>query len=142
MRVLLESTSNDLQGHHQKSEQRNELQRSRQPLQSFASPTAQTSGFSQGERCLHLAHRCYECIQLPQPSSSTAQHQMPLPPIATILVNSYRSPTELFVDCDVTLSQEGTTQGDPLAMAMYGLATIPLIRRLNGPCKQVCMVRQ
>ena len=56
------------------------------------------------------------------------------PPIATILVNSYRAPTEL---CDVILSQEGTTQGDPLAMAMYGLATIPLIRRLNGLCKQV-----
>ena len=53
------------------------------------------------------------------------------PPIATILVNSYRDPTDLFVDNDVILSQEGTTQGDPLAMAMYGLATIPLIRRLN-----------
>ena len=48
-------------------------------------------------------------------------------PIATILVNSYRAPTELFVDCDVILSQEGTTQGDPLAIAMYGLAKIPLI---------------
>ena len=59
------------------------------------------------------------------------------PPIATILVNSYRDPTDLFVDNDVILSQEGTTQGDPLAMAMYGLATIPLIRRLNGLCKQV-----
>ena len=58
-------------------------------------------------------------------------------PIATILVNSYRAPTELFVDCDVILSQKGTTQGDPLAMAMYGLATIPFIRRLNSPCKQV-----
>ena len=59
------------------------------------------------------------------------------PPIATILVNSYRAPTELFVDCDVILLQEGTTQGDPLAMAMYSLATIPLIQKLNGPCKQV-----
>ena len=59
------------------------------------------------------------------------------PPIATILINSYRSPTELFVDGDVILSQEGTTQGDPLAMAMYGLATIPLIRRLDGLCTQV-----
>ena len=29
------------------------------------------------------------------------------------------------------------TQGDPLAMAMYGLATIPLIRKLDSPCKQV-----
>ena len=59
------------------------------------------------------------------------------PPIATILINSYRSPTELFVDGDVILSQEGTTQGDPLAMPMYGLATIPLIRRLDGLCKQI-----
>ena len=59
------------------------------------------------------------------------------PSIATILINSYRSPTELFVDGDVILSQEGTTQGDPLAMAMYGLATIPLIRRLDGLCTQV-----
>ena len=59
------------------------------------------------------------------------------PPIATILVNTYKLPTELFVDNDVILSQEGTTQGNPLAMAMYGLATIPLIQKLNGPCKQV-----
>ena len=36
------------------------------------------------------------------------------PPIATILVNPYRSPTELFMDGDIILSQEGTTQGDPL----------------------------
>ena len=57
--------------------------------------------------------------------------------IATILVNSYRAPTELFLDCNTILSQEGRTQGDPIAMAMYGLATIPLIRRLHGPCKQV-----
>ena len=59
------------------------------------------------------------------------------PPFATILINSYRSPTELFVNGDVILSQEGTTQGDPLAMAMYGLAIIPLIRRLDGLCTQV-----
>ena len=59
------------------------------------------------------------------------------PSVATILINSYRSPINLFVDGDVILSQEGTTQGDPLAMPMYGLATIPLIRRLNGLCKQV-----
>ena len=44
---------------------------------------------------------------------------------------------DIFVDGDIILSQEGTTQGDPLAMAIYGLATIPLITRLDGLCKQV-----
>ena len=59
------------------------------------------------------------------------------PPVATALINNYRAPTELFVDGDVLLSQEGTTQGDPLAMPMYALATIPLIKKLEGSNKQV-----
>ena len=40
------------------------------------------------------------------------------PTIATILINSYRSNIDLFMDGEVIPSQEGTTQGDPLAMAM------------------------
>ena len=59
------------------------------------------------------------------------------PVIARVLINTYRNSTELFVEDNSLLSQEGTTQGDPLAMAMYGLATIPLIRKLDGHCKQV-----
>ena len=38
------------------------------------------------------------------------------PSISTILINSYREPSELFIDGEVLLSQEGITQGDPLAM--------------------------
>ena len=53
------------------------------------------------------------------------------PALATPLINTYRAPSELYMDGDVLLSQEGTTQGDPLAMPMYALATIPLIRKLK-----------
>ena len=54
------------------------------------------------------------------------------PSLSTALINTYRAPTELFIDGDVLYSSEGTTQGDPLAMPMYALATIPLIRKLHS----------
>ena len=36
--------------------------------------------------------------------------------LATALINNYRAPSELYIDGDVLLSCERTTQGDPLAM--------------------------
>lgn len=59
------------------------------------------------------------------------------PSISTILINTYREDSELFIDGDTILSQEGTTQGDPLAMPMYAVATMPLIGRIQGSAKQV-----
>ena len=53
------------------------------------------------------------------------------PAIATIAINCYREPVDLFVGGTVLKSQEGTTQGDPLAMPIYALATVPLIRELS-----------
>ena len=58
------------------------------------------------------------------------------PPLSTMLINTYRHPSQLFMDGDILLSQEGTTQGDPLAMSMYALATIPLIRKLTSNSMQ------
>ena len=62
--------------------------------------------------------------------------RMLCPSIATILINCYRAPMDLFIDGDVILSQEGITQGDPLAMPMYALAAVPLIKRLTPTVKQ------
>jgi len=59
------------------------------------------------------------------------------PPFATLLINTYRSPACLFISGDVLMSEEGTTQGDPLAMPMYALATIPLLKQLPSDVEQV-----
>ena len=52
------------------------------------------------------------------------------PSFARILINTYRMDSRLFIDGEYILSQEGTTQGDPLAMPMYALGVVPLIHQL------------
>ena len=60
------------------------------------------------------------------------------PSLALLLRNTYRSPARLFVSGGGELrSEEGTTQGDPLSMAFYALATLPLVRRLQDKNKNV-----
>ena len=50
------------------------------------------------------------------------------PAQSKVLINTYRQHSQLFIDGESILSQEGTTQGDPLAMAMYAVA-ITLLRQ-------------
>ena len=52
--------------------------------------------------------------------------------LANILINTCREPTGLFVDGQGLWLVEVTTQGDPLAMPLYVLATIPLIDQLSS----------
>ena len=65
------------------------------------------------------------------------------PPMYTYIHNSYNTPAKLYLEnCDHILSQEGVTQGDNVAMAMYALSTRPLIQALsketaNDEVKQV-----
>ena len=56
------------------------------------------------------------------------------------LINFYRSPARIFITSDGKFaefsSQEGTTQGCPLAMAMFAIALKPLHDELRSLCKQ------
>ena len=52
------------------------------------------------------------------------------PPLATVIINTYRNSSELFIGGKLLFSEEGTTQGDPLAMPFYALSTVPLINKL------------
>jgi len=52
------------------------------------------------------------------------------PSLASISINCYRSDVPLYIDGETLFSQEGTTQGDPLAMPLYALDVVPLISKL------------
>ena len=58
------------------------------------------------------------------------------PILAPIVVNSYRLNPNLFIDGEAIQSREGITQGDPLAMVIYAIATLPLIRKIQNEAKQ------
>ena len=49
------------------------------------------------------------------------------PAFSCILINTYCNDAKLFLGSEAILSQEGTTQGDPVAMAMYVLALVLII---------------
>ena len=63
------------------------------------------------------------------------------PEFATILINTYRQPARLFVTGGKEIAScEGTTQGDNLAMAFYGLSTAPLQQALKDAVSEVKQV--
>ena len=66
--------------------------------------------------------------------------QYTCPSMKHIIINFYRTPTRIFMNSEGAfelMSQEGTTQGCPLAMAMYALALVPLFKILLPLSKQV-----
>ena len=61
--------------------------------------------------------------------------------IALYIINTYRSPSRLFISGGgEILSQEGTTQGDPLAMPWYAINTVHMIQSLRASTPQVKQV--
>ena len=73
---------------------------------------------------------------------SVALHniQQLCPSLACVLINTYCSPASLYVLGDTLLSEEETTQDDPLAMPMYAIAMIPLIRCLTESATRMMLV--
>ena len=63
------------------------------------------------------------------------------PSLAQVLCNTYKAPVRSVIQGEGEVSSsEGTTQGNPLAMAMYALAMKPLIARLQSHCPTVKQV--
>ena len=76
------------------------------------------------------AHNAFNSI-----NRKVAIHNMKIlcPEFATFVSNSYHLPARLFVTGGLELqSNEGTTQGDPVAMPMYALAILPLLSSQCG----------
>ena len=59
------------------------------------------------------------------------------PSLAVVATNIYRGDADMYIEDETIRSTEGTTQGDPLSMSIYGIAILPLIKKLNSVCKQL-----
>ena len=114
-------------------------------IQSVAGPLQLCAGQDAGcEAAVHSMHAIFddpntEAVLLIDASNAfnNLNRQVALenisincPSIFPALANMYRQPAKMFVGGETLLSSEGTTQGDPLAMPMYALATIPLIKKI------------
>jgi len=74
---------------------------------------------------------CRQCIQQTQQKSESRKHQTTVSSHVHIL--SHNTSTMLYLENgDYILSQEGVTQGDFAAMAMYALSTRPLTQALSN----------
>lgn len=62
------------------------------------------------------------------------------PSCARFLFNTYKGQAELVLQGNGSnlFSMEGVTQGDPLAMLLYGISTLPLIDILRGVGVRQC----
>ena len=116
------------------------------PLQTCAGHAAGSEAAIHAMRDLFLTTDCEAALLVDATNAfnsinrEAALHNISIlcPALSTVLCNTYGAPVRLFVVGEgELLSTEGTTQGDPLAMAMYALAVVPLIRQLRHAVSEV-----
>ena len=66
--------------------------------------------------------------------------QILCPQFSKVAINMYRRPCRMFVAGTEIQSQEGTTQGDNLAMALFVLGFLPLLSTLADRHREVSQV--
>ena len=112
----------------------------REDIQDSTGPLQVCAGHLSGcEAAVHSMRQVFEAlnthavilVDASNAQSSRNIHNL-CPALSKVLVNTYREDIQLFIKGEVILSQEGTTQGDPLAMAMYTITITPLINRLES----------
>ena len=107
---------------------------------------------SAGETAVHVMTSLFECptmegILLVDASNAfnslnrrVALHNVPrvCPALGRVFENTYSKPIRLIVAGQGEIySSEGTCQGDPLAMAIYSVALMPLVHQLKDLCPGV-----
>ena len=118
----------------------NDIQDAAGPLQACAGQTGGCEAAIHAMRTIFNSHDVEGALLIDAENAfnsinrSAALHNIGVlcPPFSRVLINSYREPVRMIIPGGGEIpSCEGTTQGDPLAMAMYALAITPLIKDLS-----------
>lgn len=120
-------------------------------IQKAVGPFQLCGGFESGcEAAFHTMCSIYECedteAALFVDASNTfnqlnreatlINNRVVCPALAPSIINTYRNPSSLYVDGESILSLEGTTQGDPLGLAIYAIGVQPLTKQLADHANQ------
>ena len=115
-------------------------------IQETAGPLQVCTGLRSGsEAAVHFIREQFEketaeaCILVDASNAFNAVNrqvmlhniQRQLPEFAPIAINMYRSACRLFVCGTEIRSEEGTTQGDNLAMSLFAMATLPILQSME-----------
>lgn len=85
------------------------------------------------------AYNVFNCLYR---QSTLKNIQVLCPSWATVVINTYRSSPEAFIDGETIISQEGTTKGNLSLWACLHLGILPLIKQLDHLSHQLLCKRK